>query len=88
MNSVEILELKSMILAIESTEIEMIHSFYNVPTMGNQQVNRPDGVLRWMHCQLNSVPNIKTRDIKSQEILKLVITEHGTNFACCRSSHR
>ena len=41
-------------LSIEAEQMAKRYERYNVPTLGNLQVDRPDGVYRWMFCQLNS----------------------------------
>ena len=70
---------------------------YNVPTLGKVPDDRPEGVFRWMYCQVNGASHADSRKTKAAEIMHLVnkysvqgvaIAEHGTNFSTCPSYKR
>ena len=46
--------LDDTLLSIETQQMSKKYEQYNITTLNNLQMDRPDGVYRWMYCQFNS----------------------------------
>jgi hypothetical protein len=88
-------ELDPTIVSIEAEALAKRWERYNAPALGEVPITRPNGVYRFMYCQLNSASTNESRELKSEEILTLVdkydiqgvaIAEHCTNFSRYQSS--
>ena len=89
--------LDTMILAIEAEVLAKRYEKMNVPALVHLEVDRPEGVYRWMYCQLNSASTAESRDEKTHKIKQLVdryglqgvaMCEHCTNFGNLCSSRQ
>ena len=56
--------LDDIIVSIETENLAKLYEKYNVPALGNFDVDRPPGVVRWLYCQLNSTSTQESRDEK------------------------
>ena len=68
----ELEDIDRRILEIEASMIAERYVQYNVPTLGKVPDDRPEGVFRWMYCQVNGTSQSDLRKVKSSEILHLV----------------
>ena len=60
-----------------------LHRRRQVPRIGSIPAVRPDGVIRWMYCQVNGLAEPKRRTEKIDQILELARTHEIDGAALC-----
>lgn len=60
-----------------------LHGRRQVPRIGSIPAIRPDGVIRWMYCQVNGLAEPKRRTEKIDQILALARTHEIDGAALC-----
>ena len=60
------------IMEIEANIMQKQWERWHVPSLGNLTEERPEGVHRFMLCQMNSTSSVEVRDMKLHKVDKLV----------------